>query len=300
MDTSDLQAFLAIAEAGSFSRAAERLFLTQPAVSKRIAALEQELGAQLFHRIGRRIQLTEAGETLLPRARQILLDLADGQRAVRNLSGQVAGRLAFGTSHHIALHRLPVLLRAYHQAHPEVRLEIDFLDSEEACAGVEHGELELALITLPLQMPAKLEALPLWHDKLHVVTAADHCLGPKSSVSLAELSEQAAILPAAGTFTRAIVEEAFNERGLVLNVHHSTHNLETVKMLCSAGLGWAVLPDSMIDETLIRLNITPLDLRRTLGLVVHADRTLSNAAAAMLNMLQNKRGIQPSDTKKTV
>lgn len=112
MDLANLNAFIAIAETGSFSEAGERLHLTQPAVSKRIAGLEQQLGVRLFDRLGREIGLTQAGRALLPRAYQILNVLDDTRRALTNLSGEVSGRLTLATSHHIGLHRLPALLRA--------------------------------------------------------------------------------------------------------------------------------------------------------------------------------------------
>ena len=117
MDLANLNAFIAIAEAGSFSEAGERLHLTQPAVSKRIAGLEQQLNVRLFDRIGREVSLTEAGRALLPRAYQILNVLDDTRRALTNLNGEISSRLTLATSHHIGLHRLPPLLRAFTRAH---------------------------------------------------------------------------------------------------------------------------------------------------------------------------------------
>ncbi|MEJ2654913.1 MAG: LysR family transcriptional regulator, partial [Acidihalobacter sp.] len=156
MDISTLQAFTAIADHGSFSEAATRLHLTQPAVSKRIRQLESELGERLFDRVARSVQLTEAGRALLPSARRILLELNESRRLLANLSGRVAGTLSIGTSHHIGLHRLPDLLRRYTHRYPDVDLDLRFLDSEEGCNLVEHGELELALVTLPQRTPPAL------------------------------------------------------------------------------------------------------------------------------------------------
>lgn len=103
MELTNLRAFMAIAEYGSFSSAAEKLYLTQPAISKRIAQLENELGVKLFDRIGRGIQMTLAGETLHQRSKLILQEVADTQRAIASLTETVSGRLLMGTSHHIAL-----------------------------------------------------------------------------------------------------------------------------------------------------------------------------------------------------
>ena len=103
MDIANLNAFVSVAETGSFSTASEHLYLTQPAISKRVSALETELDIQLFDRIGRKVTLTEAGAALLSRARSILQQVEDTKRAIKNLSGHISGKLSIGTSHHIGL-----------------------------------------------------------------------------------------------------------------------------------------------------------------------------------------------------
>ena len=129
MDLASLNAFIAIAETGSFSLAGERLFLTQPAISKRIAGLEQQLKVRLFDRLGRVVSLTEAGRALLPRAYQILGVLDDTRRALTNLNGEISGRLTLATSHHIGLHRLPPPPPALSPAHPPMAPGTTLLDS---------------------------------------------------------------------------------------------------------------------------------------------------------------------------
>ncbi len=289
MDINTLQAFLAVADTASFSGAAERLFLTQPAVSKRVAALESELGTPLFDRIGRTVGLTEAGRALLPRARTILDQLAESRRAIANLSGRVAGPLNIATSHHIGLHRLPPLLRAFNGRHPQVELNIRFLDSEEACRLVELGELELGVITLPLHPPPRLITETVWDDPLAIVCGSGHPLARLPHPTLADLLARPAILPAPGTFTRAVVEEAFAAAPLPLRVSMETNYLETIKMLVAVGLGWSVLPHTMLDAELKVLTVDHLQLHRALGLVRHPERTLSNAARAFADLLRESK-----------
>ena len=118
MDWASLAAFVAVAEHGGFSAAAGQLHLTQPAVSKRIAALEQSLQARLFDRLGRQVVLTEAGRALLPRARQMLAEAEAARRALQDLGQDIGGRLSLATSHHVGLHRLPALLRHFTALHP--------------------------------------------------------------------------------------------------------------------------------------------------------------------------------------
>ena len=285
MDIAALKAFIAVADSGSFSLAAEQLFLTQPAISKRVSALENELEARLFDRIGRGVSLTEAGQALLPRARNILLDLEDSVRALSNLSGEVHGTLRFGTSHHIGLHRLPPVLKGFVQAYPDVRLDIRFMDSEEACLAVEHGELELAIVTLP---PSPAEALKMeivWNDPLAIVVANDHPLADMRRPSLQDLAKHPVILPAIGTYTRQIAQAAFSEVNLHLDIALSTNYLETIHILVSVGIGWSLLPVTMQDDQTQILSVSGLSLSRSLGVVYHRDRTLSNAANALTRML---------------
>ncbi len=284
MEVTALKAFIAVADSGSFSLAAEHLYLTQPAVSKRIAALETELETRLFDRIGRTIALTEAGQTLLPRARNILLELEDSVRTLSSLSGVVHGPLRFATSHHIGLHRLPPVLKQFVRRYPQVRLDIRFMDSEEACHAVELGELELAVVTLPPAPSKVLRTHTIWVDPLAIVVAREHPLAALKRPKLADLALHPAILPASGTYTRQIAEQAFGD--LQLDVALSSNYLETIKMLVSVGIGWALLPVTMLERQILSLPVKELALQRQLGSVIHRDRTLSNAASALCALLE--------------
>ena len=277
MELNTLQAFVAVARNGSFSHAAEQLFLTQPAVSKRVATLEGQLGINLFDRIGRRVVLTEAGTALLPRAIEIINDAADLKRVATNLSGEVSGSLQLGTSHHIGLHRLPSPLRQFSAKHPSVRLDIRFLDSEAACHSVQLGELEMAIVTLPGDTPDKLQQTVIWNDPLSFVVAAEHELAQRSDLTLETLAGFPAVLPGPTTFTRSILDREITKHNLELTISMSTNYLETIKMLVSINQGWSLLPETMLDEELVALQL-PVKLNRQLGIVTHSGRTLSNAA----------------------
>lgn len=289
MDIPNLYAFVAVAETASFSAASEQLFLTQPAISKRVSALERELEIQLFDRIGRKVMLTEAGTALLTRARMILQQVEDSKRAIQNLSGHVTGKLSIGTSHHIGLHRLPPVLRAFTHAYPEVELDLHFMDSEAACFAIEHGELELGIVTLPLQPAAVLQTIEVWPDPLDIVVSQTHPLLNYSKITPKLLTEYAAILPTKGTYTRQIFEHTMAKHKLELKVGLSTNYLETIKMMVSVGLGWSILPRSMLNKELHSLNMVGIKIERKLGIVMHSGHTLSNAANAMSQMLQTKK-----------
>ncbi|MCR4510386.1 LysR family transcriptional regulator [Pseudomonas sp. 32.2.56] len=289
MDLATLNAFIAIAELGSFSEAAERLFLTQPAVSKRIASLEQQLNVRLFDRLGREVSLTEAGRALLPRAYQILNVLDDTRRALTNLNGEISGRLTLATSHHIGLHRLPPLLRAFTRAHPQVALDIQFLDSEVAYEEVLHGRAELAVITLAPETREPVHAVAVWDDPLDFVAAPEHPLARNGAVSLADVAHHPAVFPGGNTFTHHIVRRLFEAQGLTPNIAMSTNYLETIKMMVSIGLAWSVLPRTMLDDQVARLPLPGIQLTRQLGYISHTERTLSNAARAFMNLLDAQR-----------
>jgi DNA-binding transcriptional LysR family regulator len=289
MDLHALQAFVEVARLGSFSSAADRLFLTQPAISKRVATLEKELNTRLFDRIGRHVSLTAAGRALLPAAERLLLDAADMKRRVSNLAGEVSGPLLLGTSHHVGLHRLPPVLRAFHRSYLDVRLDIRFMDSEAACAAVASGELELAVVTLPDETPPNLELQPVWEDPLHFVVGREHALARQGRASLAQLAALPAVLPSQGTFTRAILERTVAEAGLQLHIAMATNYLETLKMLAATGLGWSLLPATLLDDSLQALQVDGLQLSRRLGLVLHRQRTLSNAARCFMALCEQAR-----------
>lgn len=284
MELAGLEAFVAVAESNGFSAAGERLRLTQPAVSKRIAALEQHLGRRLFDRVGREVALTEAGRALLPRARRILAEMDDTRRALGNLDQAVGGRLTLATSHHIGLHRLPPLLRGFIRSHPQTAVDIRFLDSEHAWSEVLHGRLELAITTLGPAAPP-LYAVPVWDDPLEFVVAPDHPLAARRRASLRDLAAHPAVLPDPSTFTHRIVAERFAADGLSVRLHMTTNAMETLKMLAGVGLAWSVLPHTMLDDSTVVLRVPGVRLRRRLGYVTHGGRTLSNAARAFMALL---------------
>jgi len=296
IDLDGIKAFKIVADTQSFSQAANRLHLTQPAVSKRIALLENQMGVRLFDRIGRTVTLTEAGRTLEPRARSILLDIEDTQRVISNLAGNITGSLSLATSHHIGLWHLPEILREYSHRYPDVSLDLHFMDSEVAHEQIIQGNLELGVITLAPTGHERLTATPIWRDELVFVCSHNHELVKNEKVYIEQLPEYPAILPDMTTFTGRIVKKLFQEYGLSLNVSMSTNYLETIKMLVSVGLGWSVLPVSMLDDNMHILNVPHSTITRELGVIHHVQRTMSNAGSAFLALLKESKTIQDNES----
>lgn len=288
MDTQSLAAFIEVADSASFTRAAERLHLSQPAISKRLKGLEDQIGRRLFDRVGRSVLLTDAGTALLPYARRALQTLEDGRRALSQLSGQVSGRLSIGTSHHIGLHRLPPVLKRYVTDYPDVDLDLHFMDSEDACQAVLAGKLEMGIVTLPLQPLTHLDSGVVWPDPLVVVIAPNHPLAGKHNVKIEDLAQHAAVLPDEDTYTHRIIRAELQARGIAPRVRLATNYLETLKMLAAIGLGWSVLPESMIDDSVRRLTVRDFHPRRELGWVRHTGRAVSGPARALLELITIK------------
>lgn len=281
MDSQSLKAFVAVAETGSFSIGAEKLHLTQSAASKRISQLESQLDTRLFDRIARQVTLTEAGRELLPRARRILQELTEARRAIRDLSGEIAGPLRLCISHHLGLHRLPPVLKSFSQKYSKVELDVDFMDSEKAYEAILRGEFEVGVITLALNENPKIESLRIWDDPLVFVCAKDHTLAHNTNITVKTLSRYPAILPGLSTYTGRILKEFFEKEGVALKSPMSTNYLETIRMMVSVGLGWSVLPATLCEE-LHQMKVPVPFVQRQLGYIHHREKSLSNAARAFI------------------
>jgi DNA-binding transcriptional LysR family regulator len=281
MDAHLLQAFVTIIDQESFSEAAERLHLTQPAISKRLSALENLTGNRLIDRSNRKIRLTDAGARLLPHARRIIDEVHNAKRALSDRRDSVSGRLSVIASHHIGLHHLPAWLRRLNREFPDVSLELKFMDSESALDMMEKRTAELAFVTLSESMSPSFEVQARWEDDMAFVVSPEHPLARLKSPTLADLSHYDALLPEAGTATYRTVSRLFLDQGLALQLQMPTNYLETIKVMAGVGLGWSVLPVNMLDQTLITL---PVNYRvsRLLGGIGLKGRSLSPQAKALL------------------
>ncbi len=241
----------------------------------------------LFDRLGRSTQLTEAGAKFQVSARRILADIDVSREEIQSLGAHVGGRLRLATSHHVGIHRLPPVLKAFTQAYPHVELDLLFMDSELACDEVANGHIELAVVTLPDALESSLETQLVWPDPLSIVCANDHPLAAAdmTDITPAYLTQFNAVLPARGTVTRTILLDALRPFNVNVETTLETNYLETIKMMVSVGLGWSALPSNMIDDEIVDVAISGIDMQRQLGSVRLKDRTLSRAAYAFMALL---------------
>ncbi|QSP93745.1 LysR family transcriptional regulator [Marinobacter salinisoli] len=287
MDSNALKAFLAIVDHGSFSEAAEALHLTQPAISKRLAALEHQLDATLLDRSQRHIGLTDAGRRLVPHARRILDEIHNAQTTLASDDGVVSGELHIIASHHIGLHHLPNWLRKFTGEHPQVNLNLQFMESDAAYVQMRKRNAELAFVTLSDSMESHFMVYEQWPDPMAFVVGPDHELATRSPVTLKDLAEYPAILPDTTTATYRVVSRLFLEANLPLRQQIPTNYLETIKMMTGVGLGWSVLPISMVDASIRTLDIG-CPVSRVLGAVGFSGRQLSHAARALLETVRRE------------
>lgn len=295
MNTTNLNTFLAVMQTGSISQAADKLFITQPAVSKRIKNLEDEFNVTLFDTVGRGIIPTQAAHDLMPHAKRWLDDYDNLKINLKTRQQSVSGKLVIGTSHHIGLHHLPPVLKQFIQNYPTVQLEVHFVDSEQAHKSVLDGDLAMAFLTLPPVYDKRLNYHTLWSDPLHFVTGTLSPLAQKSNVTLEQLANYPAILPAANTFTSQITLTEFAKHNLKPYATMSTNPLESIRMLVSVGLGWSVLPETLISADLQPVHMDKsIELQRYLGLVTNPNITVSASMLVLLDML----GVKVNDTTK--
>ncbi|WP_309043401.1 LysR family transcriptional regulator [Marinobacter sediminicola] len=284
MDSNALKAFLTIVDQGSFSEAAERLHLTQPAISKRLAALENQLGTSLIDRSHRQIRLTDSGSRLLPHARKILDEIHNARIALSPESGLLEGELQIIASHHIGLHHLPKWLRRFKREYPQITINLQFMESDAAYEQMRKRNADLAFVTLSDSMLPNFKVYAQWGDPMAFVAGVDHPLSKVAQPKLADLAKHPALLPDTATSTYRTVSRLFLEKNLPLQPQMPTNYLETLKMMTSVGLGWSVLPLRMVDESLKVLNVKQ-PVSRVLGGIGLTDRQPGNAAKALLGIV---------------
>ena len=290
MDINNLQAFIEVAEKRSFSRSAETLKLTQPAVSKRIAALESELASRLFDRVGRTVHLTEAGKVLLPSALKISSEVSRIEDQISSLGKEVGGKLSIGSAEHVCANKLAPLLKAYRESYPEVEIDMQFHRTEETLDCIEHGTIDMGLVCsmdsgAVCKSHSRLRSLEIWGEKLVVAVEKRHQLARLDGVSISQLVAFPAIMPKDYLSMRKSVDNILSKQQAEVTVAIEATDFATIRSMASTGLGWACLPESEMDETLVALRVDGMELTHSVVLVRNPDRSLSRAAQAFVDAM---------------
>jgi DNA-binding transcriptional LysR family regulator len=246
MELRQLEYFVAVARHRHFGRAAQAVYVTQPALSQQVRRLEAELGLALLRRTSRGVELTPAGEDLLPRAEQILAGVAHARGAMDEHAGVVRGTVRVAATTGDALH-LPEILAAFHREHPGVRLALRHASATEVLALLRRRAVDLAVLALGSEDTAGLHVEPLAEEPLRAIAPPDD---PFNSVATAleDLRGRPFVLAEPGTALRETVMEACQAKGFSPVPLLEVSDPATVRFLVSAGLGFSLVPQSWLDQ----------------------------------------------------
>ncbi|SFN30804.1 transcriptional regulator [Pseudonocardia ammonioxydans] len=261
-----LHRFAAVAHDGHLTRAAERIGVPQPTLSRAIARLEDELGVALFHRVGRGLRLTPAGRTLLPRAEAALAELAAAAAELAGDTDPATGRVAFGFLGTLGTEVVPRILRGFRDAHPRVRIELVQNPHAELLDRVRDGTVDLAL-TSPMPDEPGLTATALAEEELRLVVPAGHRLAGRPAVDLAEVADEPFLLFARGYGLHGTVEAWCEQAGFRPRRAFEGGETGTLRGLAGAGLGVALLPLGPAVPGVVQLPVRAPRTVRTLGMV---------------------------------
>jgi DNA-binding transcriptional LysR family regulator len=276
-----LRYFLAVAEDGQFTRAAERLQVAQPSVSAQIRRLEKLLGTPLFHRGPGPVTLTDAGATLLPIARRVVADLASIEDEISGLEKLLSGHVAVGATPSLSATLLPTVLGRFHRLHPGVAIRVSEQGSPQLVDELLAGTLDLALAIAPVQLRG-LVSVALAEEELVVVTTPDHPLVRRRPVTVPELAEHPMVMFRPGYDLRTSTLAMFAEHGVEPAVAVEGGEMGSVLALVAAGLGAAVVPGIVATgDTRLRVSRFRTPPTRTIALVRGDDRVPSRAADAL-------------------
>jgi DNA-binding transcriptional LysR family regulator len=249
VDLQQLRYVVAVAELSNFTRAAERCFVVQSALSHQVAKLEQELGARLFHRTSRSVTLTPAGVALLPAARECLAAAERAQAEVFAASGEIRGRLAVGMIPTVAAVDVPAALRAFHQEYPEVRIGLLTGGSDVLADQVRDGTLDVAFLGLAegVDIP-DLDSRQLARDPLAALVAPHHRVSGRTRIRLKTISDEEFVDFPAGTTGRVQADRAFEAAGLTRKVAFEITDPHVMARLVTEGLCVALLASTFAAQ----------------------------------------------------
>lgn len=285
-----LRIFQAVAQARSFTRAADAVHLTQPGVSKHIKQMEEYFGAPLFDRLGKKVALTQAGEVLFAATQEIMASITAAEQRIEELKRLRGGKLVLGASFPIGIYVLPRILAAFRKQCPAVEVTLDISLSEKIVAKILANKLDLGLVSHEAHDP-RLFAREFMADELIAIAPSDHRWANKKRIKPSELLSETFIVAARGAGTRAVVEERLNEKGIVLKHVVDFGNTEGVKRAVEAGLGVSIQARSVAQQeistgSLTGVSLSGMEAKLEYFYLRHKDKHFTNAAKAFLALLQ--------------
>jgi DNA-binding transcriptional LysR family regulator len=292
MDLAQLRIFVCVVQERSFSRAAEKLLRTQPAISIAMRRLEEEVGEQLIDRAGRTLVVTEAGGVLLTYAHRMLHLHDEALAEVAHLRGLYKGKLAIGANESTSLYFLPRLLLEFRERNPSIRIEVSRSLSERIPAEVLDRNLDFGFLSFDPKHTA-LESHVVFRDRLVLVTSPRHRLASAERVRILDLAEERFIAHNVRTPTRTRIFELFERHNTPLNISMEIATLETIKEFVTREAGVAILPRLAVEGelaagTLVALDVEGLVIERVIRVVFRREDVLSHAARSFLSLVRER------------
>ena len=289
MELYPLKVFLTVANQKSFSRAAEKLLRTQPAVSLAIQKLESDLQEKLIDRSGKDLLLTDAGKIVLEYARRFENLEGDLENALAELRDNSAGRLVVGANESTALYLL-TYIEEYRRKYPKVKVQVRRSLSSSIPAQLIDGELELGMISYDPE-DERLVSIVIFTDHLAFIVSPQHRFANREEVSIAELGEETFIAHNVLSPYRALVVKAFQQHKVPLNMDVEMPTVETIRKMVQRNEGVAFLPRMVVEQevrqgTLSEVRVPELIVERKIRLVSPSKRALSHAGKAFLELVR--------------
>lgn len=303
MDIQELEAFWWIAKTGSFNRAAERLYLTQPSVTARIQALEKELGQPLFERKPRGVRLTDAGRVLLPHAERVLQDIRRARQAVTELGAATGGTLTVGSALTTSTYSLPEVLSKFKSAHPAVEVAVRTGRSQQIQQLVLEDTVPLGFVHSPMTSHPEVEAVPLYSEPIVLVVPPAHPLAGRPEVSAEQLAAEPFITSDRASGYWSLVEQFWASAGIAPHVTMELDSIEATKRMVMYGLGIAMLPLGTVDgelrtKQLVVLPVTGTEhLTRQTLLIHRRGKVWSGITRAFLEILSQMYNLPLPDAQ---
>lgn len=289
MELAQLEAFIAAAECGSFSRAADILSVAQPSLSNRIQSLEREVGQSLFERMGRGVKLTDAGSAFLPYAQRVMRTLNDGVFVLEGTRHGTMGRLSIGTAPAVGTYILPRLLKVFHDKHPGVDVSVRTGHSEDVLQMVLDDEVQVGF-GRPISHP-DVCTVTIYRDELVLVVASEHRYAKRGTVDVADLDGESLILFDRESSYFALVMNIFRDLGIVPYQQMYMDNIEASKKMVEQNLGIAMLPAVSVEREIklgtlhkVHLN-TPEPVERDIAIMYRRNKPQSGLMSSFLSLI---------------
>src|SRR5271154_2852965 len=292
MDFDQLTTFVFVAKLKNFSRAGQKVFLTQSAVSAQIRQLEQAYKTKLLDRTAKSVELTPSGEVLYEYAQKLLRLRDESVQVVADRSHVVQGQVVFGANEATCLYLLPDIFAEFQRRYPQVHISIFRSFSHKIVQRIEDGTIDVGIVTMPLRSPT-LRVHHIYRDRLRFMVSSKNPLADRTHVTLEDIASQPLIFPRTG-YTRQVLDKLFRPYRSRIHVTMELPSIGMIKRFVAADAGVSIISENFardqVKSGVVKLiHVEGVELSRELGLVYRRDRSLPRAASALIALIREYR-----------